>query len=93
MTADAWQAAATTIRHARDHLARHQPTPHPRPGQPTDAQFARYGRMILGLHQPRQVGLGQMPTCTCGEPLVLCPYRLAAERVFGPPTTPPPVGV
>ncbi|HEX5496540.1 MAG TPA: hypothetical protein VFX70_18415 [Mycobacteriales bacterium] len=65
------------------------PSPYPRPAlvEPTtEHQLAVFGRWVLALHQPRPAEPGYRPYwCTCGSPLVLCPYRSAATRYLGPP--------
>lgn len=56
-----------------------------RPG-PDDRQLVAFARWVLALHQPRPVVPAQMPECSCGSALVLCPYRSAATRYLGPPS-------
>lgn len=54
-------------------------------GEPDLGQFAAFGRWVLSLHQPKPVAAAQLPECSCGSALVLCPYRTAATRYLGPP--------
>ncbi|HEX5497135.1 MAG TPA: hypothetical protein VFX70_21440 [Mycobacteriales bacterium] len=67
-----------------------RPSPWPRPAsvQPGVEQLAEFGRWVLAMHQPRPADYGYRPHwCSCGSALVLCPYRSAATRYLGPPST------
>ncbi|HEX5496867.1 MAG TPA: hypothetical protein VFX70_20085 [Mycobacteriales bacterium] len=63
------------------------PRPYPVPDLPgpTVERLAAFARHILTWHRPAATGDGHAPHyCTCGSPLVLCPYRSAATHHLDP---------
>ncbi|HEX5497365.1 MAG TPA: hypothetical protein VFX70_22610 [Mycobacteriales bacterium] len=63
-------------------MTRPNPYPRPAPTSPPAEALAAFGQWVLSLHQ-----LAEDPHwCTCGQNVVLCPYRTGATRYLGPPS-------